>query len=423
MRTRWRWAVVTALAGLVVGPLGAPVSVAIAAPMCQGKEATIVADSSQQYLTGTEGDDIIVSNYGIYVESLGGDDTICLTGGGAYAGAGNDSVIVTGTTGVSVVLGAGDDRFIGGPGTDYVDYGASPEGQERSGNDTIKTAAGSDWVRSGWRNEPNRDAIDLGPGNDTVTVTVRRNAGISFTGGRGRDFIAIRGRDASLGLDLARGLLTRRGARIGSLTGFDMYSVHVWKPAAVTVLGSKRADWVDVAARAARVDLRGGNDLFGLSGPARGAVEVHASGGSGVDSIVSGGGQSLLVDLPHGVIRLLSGAPDGVMTAEVSGFEDVGAYSRQTTVIGDEGPNTIRTYGCPSRVQAGAGDDIVVFTSKGEESPQQDCFGEISGGPGDDLLVGSHVDDVLLGDHGRDEARGRGGTDMCVAELELTCER
>jgi Ca2+-binding RTX toxin-like protein len=423
MGTRLLSALVTALAGLTVGPVVGPVSSMAAAPVCQGREATIVADPSQQYLTGTEGDDVIVSNYGIYVESLSGDDTICLTGGGAYAGAGDDSVIVSGTAGVNVVLGAGDDRFIGGPGPDRVDDGASLEGKERSGNDTIDTGAGSDTVRSGWRNEPNRDAIDLGPGNDTLSVTVRRNTAIRFTGGRGRDFIAISGRDANLGLDLAHGLMTRRGARIGSLTGFDRYSVHVWKPAAVTVLGSKRADWVDVAARAARVDLRGGNDLLGLSGPARGAVEVHASGGSGVDSIVSGGGESLLVDLPHGVVRLLSGSPDGVTTADVSGFEDVGAYSRQTTVIGDAGRNTIRTYGCPSRVQAGAGDDIVVFTSKGEESPQQDCFGEISGGPGDDLLVGSHVDDVLLGDRGRDEARGRGGSDRCVAELELTCER
>jgi hypothetical protein len=40
-------AALTALAGLTVGPVIGPVTAAAAAPMCQGKEATIVTYPSQ----------------------------------------------------------------------------------------------------------------------------------------------------------------------------------------------------------------------------------------------------------------------------------------------------------------------------------------------------------------------------------------
>src|SRR3954467_11032262 len=101
------------VAGLVVGP----VAVAGSAPMCQGKEATIVATHGQRQVLGTDGPDVIVvanRNLNVTVKALDGDDTVCVIEGRVAAGPGNDAVLAaTPANGITWVdLGPGDDSFV-----------------------------------------------------------------------------------------------------------------------------------------------------------------------------------------------------------------------------------------------------------------------------------------------------------------------
>jgi Ca2+-binding RTX toxin-like protein len=124
-------------AATVTGLFVAPTSAAGAAPTCQGHPATIVAGSRNHTTWGTHGDDVIVGRSAT-IDALGGDDLICLRNGSVYAGDGDDSVLVTGTKGgaVRAVLGAGDDAYVGGSGSDYVSLE-----DDFPGSDAISTGA------------------------------------------------------------------------------------------------------------------------------------------------------------------------------------------------------------------------------------------------------------------------------------------
>src|SRR3954452_6773822 len=116
MRARAGLVAAATLTGLLV----APTSTAGVAETCQGRPATIVAESNGD-VTGTQGDDVIVGRSNVGIDARGGKDLICLDSGGVQDGDGDDSVLVTGTdphNQVSVWLGAGNDRFVGGPGQD-----------------------------------------------------------------------------------------------------------------------------------------------------------------------------------------------------------------------------------------------------------------------------------------------------------------
>ena len=94
--------------------------------------------------TGTQGDDVIVGHDNVFIDARGGNDLICLESGGVQDGDGDDSVLVTGTdpnNEASAWLGAGNDRFVGGPGKDQV---RGLEGVVSPGSDNIATGAGRD---------------------------------------------------------------------------------------------------------------------------------------------------------------------------------------------------------------------------------------------------------------------------------------
>ena len=150
---------------------------------CQGKEATIVAAPGQETV-GTSGDDVIVGGAS-FITALAGNDTICLDSGSVTAGDGNDSVLVTGTEPgltASANLGAGDDRYVGVPGQDSVDYDYySP------GVDVVSTGAGLDTVSSRGPDEPNHDVVDLGAGDDVLNVDLTAGSSAQVRAGVGSD--------------------------------------------------------------------------------------------------------------------------------------------------------------------------------------------------------------------------------------------
>ncbi len=111
-------AIVVPAAIALTGPV-APTHAAAA--VCQGQPATI--EGSTGTITGTEGNDVIVSTgVSTVVMALGGNDLICVVGGEVYAGAGDDSVVSTNpeTITTTAFLFGGTDTFVGGAGINYV---------------------------------------------------------------------------------------------------------------------------------------------------------------------------------------------------------------------------------------------------------------------------------------------------------------
>ena len=123
-------------AGLLGLAMLSPLTAASAAgETCRGEAATIVG--SGPAVTGTDGRDVVVSDGATDIDTLGGDDLICVVPGATNpwvpttvdvdAGAGDDVVdtsTVRPTPGTFiVVLGAGADTYVGGGGADEVTTG------------------------------------------------------------------------------------------------------------------------------------------------------------------------------------------------------------------------------------------------------------------------------------------------------------
>jgi len=110
-----------ALTAVLVVPsavaLTAVVGPAHAVAVCQGQPATI--EGSTGTITGTEGNDVIVSTgVDTVVMALGGNDLVCVVGGEVHTGAGDDSVVSTGPVGSTTVafLFGGTDTYVGWAG-------------------------------------------------------------------------------------------------------------------------------------------------------------------------------------------------------------------------------------------------------------------------------------------------------------------
>jgi hypothetical protein len=416
MRSGAALAAAIILTGCIVGPTTA----AAPAPLCQGKEATIVAGEGQQSVVGTEGPDVIVTVSTTDIEALGGDDTICMAGGNGSMGPGDDSVLNTSGDYTSVILGPGDDRFTGGPGAEVVDWASY--GGNSPGADMITTGGGDDRVGSGLGSEPNHDIADLGPGSDSITVEAYAGSDVRVVGGGGQDSLSAIGDDHRYRLNMKRGVLTRRGIRVVNMTGIEGHVVDLPGRGSLTVVGTPAADYVALEVNRFVADLGRGDDSVDLPQRVRGRAIGRVTGGRGVDAIRSYGGRNLVIDLQKGVAS--RGSARGTLTASLRGFEDVAGFVSNTshtsaTITGNDLANTIVTQGCPARVDGGGGSDSLFMTY----DDVLECPARFDGGPGDDLLVGNLDDDVLIGGPGRDVARGAEGTDTCVAEREVSCER
>ena len=88
-----------------------------AAAVCQGQPATI--EGATGTITGTEGNDVIVSTGAATdVRALGGNDLVCVVGGNVSTGTGDDSVVSTAPAGTVTVayMSGGTDTYVGGAG-------------------------------------------------------------------------------------------------------------------------------------------------------------------------------------------------------------------------------------------------------------------------------------------------------------------
>ena len=114
-----------------------------AAPICAGRDATIVGTEGADTLTGTDGRDVIAS--------LGGNDVIRgLDGKDAICGGADADVIAGEGDGDLIRAGSGDDRLRGGDGNDELRGGGGGDRLAGGrGSDSMNGGGGSDICRGG----------------------------------------------------------------------------------------------------------------------------------------------------------------------------------------------------------------------------------------------------------------------------------
>jgi Ca2+-binding RTX toxin-like protein len=411
---RTRAAVVAA--ATVTGLFVAPTSAGGIAPTCQGHPATIVAGPRNHTTWGTEGDDVIVGR-GATIDALGGDDLICLRHGSVYAGDGDDSLLVTGTKGGAVyaVLGAGDDAYVGGSGSDYVTLDdASP------GSDTISTGAGRDIVAARDPDVAHRFVADLGTGRDSLWLALSEGSAAQVQAGTGSDELSIwgEGESADYSFDLGSGVVIRSGVEVASLPGFERYELDVGRTSGLRVLGTPRRDSMEVTAGRLDLHLGEGRDFvymyFGSSGiPSAGVIDL----GPDRDSLRTEKAHLVVADLGRGFLRLATGAGRHANLA-LLGVEGLRTIAPNVVLRGGPGADQLSGRGCHLQLRGRAGADHLAAISNG--IPR--CGAHVIGGTGSDRMVGGASDDRLVGGRGIDEALAGAGVDTCSAERTTSCE-
>jgi Ca2+-binding RTX toxin-like protein len=206
------------MVGVIVTALLTLPQVALAAPKCFGKRATIVGTGQDDNIKGRGGRDVIVGLGGHdRINGRGGDDLICGGGGrDLIRGKGGDDE-ASGGGKRDVVFGqSGNDRLIGGGGADAI-FGLP-------GNDQIKAGAGGDFMVSGagddlvsgsggqfdllsFENSPVGIVVDLG-----LTTPQNTNEGIDTISG-------VEGITGSPGNDLIT------GQNVPSVTGNGLFGL------------------------------------------------------------------------------------------------------------------------------------------------------------------------------------------------------
>jgi Ca2+-binding RTX toxin-like protein len=301
------------LAVPAAGPAAAERVPERAAPSCNGLAATIVG-SPGVTLIGTPGDDVIVTKGAAQVDAGAGEDSICVTGKGTAlvnAGPGDDFVGARSHQGKTFVsLGFGDDVFFGGPGDDRVWSQEASNQSSPDDRDEIDTGPGDDYVISGSSTAPNSDVVTLGPGDDTLS-TFGFSAGAVLSGGLGTNsYQPLPGPDVSgdWRFDNVIGTASLDGVERLEWRAFQTFDLTGLHGPRLRYFGS-RADESVRAGGTCRVVLRGrdGDDRLRVDEdgcnnlPAGDARLVGGAGndllyGADGDDVLRGGGGSDLAD-------------------------------------------------------------------------------------------------------------------------------
>ena len=392
----------------------------------------LYVDLDDRLVVGGSGNDIVVFERNTFRETAINVDLRNLwTGGSGFVGgleirsverleafktSNADDTVTVGagsvTAGVSVDLGAGDDRAYGGAGNDSFSGG--------DGADTLYGGAGSDGLYGGLGVDHlygeegadqlvmgDRDVVDGGAGFDTI----------SFALDRAGDAMNLDLRAVWTG-----GTGTFNGGTVTNIENiYDLYGTNA---ADVLMVGDDVKPLIDYFAYAGRETFLGqiirgyrGDDTIIGSG---GADKIYGdqgadklSGGAGDDTIVLDGDDT--IDGGAGIDTLSFGAwwfrpvealnidlrPnwEGLADAKIKNIERIGdAYGSDFAdriILGDR-------YTAGVVVDAGEGDDYVVG-SGGSDG--------LLGGYGNDTLIGGLGNDVLTGGEGNDVMDGGAGED------------
>jgi D-alanyl-D-alanine carboxypeptidase len=431
--SRDRRLLVAALCAVLATPAASAAPAAAVPPTCHGQPATIVGERGDS-VDGTDGPDVIVVNGANEVAARGGDDLVCSASTdngsevGIYAGEGDDVVDTSRNVGISssVDLGPGDDTYTGGDEVDVVLQDIAPA--PGAGTDVISTGGGNDLVGTGGDPEtPDADTIDLGPGDDSLSVS-GTVAPADWRGGPGADHLtweSFRAPGAYV-IDNARGRATHDGADIAAWSSFGSFDFFAGAARDVRFVGSDGAEVVRTLVALDEVRLGGGNDVLRLAAEdlAR-AAAMRLYGGRGDDLLQAGADYtsgSVDLQLGPGTLRFVRPGQTGA-TSTVRGFDRAHAVASWVRMIGTSGPDRLRWNACSGQVLGAAGADVLTYLTVQENTCRAGGDLVANGGPGPDVLVGGYLADRLVGGLGRDSADGRAGRDLCRAETQVRCER
>ena len=409
-----RRSIAVAGTAVLIGALLWP-GIALAAPTCLGKRATIVGTARGDDISGTRRADVIVTGAGSdTVLGRGGNDRIC-------TGAGFD--LVSGGAGADrIAASRGLDLVVGGGGNDMLDLGGGFFGlaQGGPGSDVIKGNGPFDVVA--YDQAPNPVTANLaagtatGHGSDTLT-DIEGIAGSGF--------------DDSLTGDTASNLL----------------------------IGSGGNDTLDSGGNPGTLDASDGTAdvLLGDGDPAVTPGDDTLVGGSGLN-IASFEGSAVGVS-----VDLQVGTAAGEGTDTLTGIQGIIGSPFDDDLSGDLGSNAFEGFGGNDTIDGSTGRDAAWFllasrvtadlstgnasTTHPQEAGQvagsvtmtgiEDIWGspgadiltgaidanQLYGFAGGDTIAGAAGDDLLDGGAGSDNLDGGDGSDTCVnGETTTNCE-
>ncbi|HUR76895.1 MAG TPA: calcium-binding protein [Acidimicrobiales bacterium] len=360
-------------------------------------ECTLNGTTDADTITGTNGNDVICG--------LGGADKV--SGGDGHdiiiGGTGDDSV--DGGAGDDVILGErtgdGADVVVGGSGGDVLSYAersasvsvdADAQGDDGEvgeadnvradietlvgggGDDRLLGSAGNNTLAGG----PGADVLDGAGGDDTFLSAADPDGADVFAGGDGRDHVSWAERGLPVVAD-PDGVADDGGAGEGDNVGGDV-EMLTGGAGADSLAGGASSDVIKGGAGADVIDGGGGDDrLSGEAGPDSFVVGVAdgadvISGGSATDSISYAG-------------------RTGGVTIDPDGSANDGEPDERDDIRADV-----------EHVTGGSGNDTIIGSS---------AANRFDGGAGDDTLRGAGGDDTLVGGAGYDTLDGGDGTDRC----------
>ena len=314
--------------------------------------------SGADTMAGGAGNDTIYSTAGADSANGGdGDDNID-AGGSVVAvrldgGAGNDTLVAGGGNGQYLDGGGDADSMVGGSGAGQTLFGDI-------GNDTLVAGAGAN---QGLYGSVGDDSLIGGSGADTLDGGLNEPGNDSLSGGEGND--VLHGRQGSNLLIGGNGDDSLYADQTGNSTfqGDDGNDLLSGGDAADTAAGGNGADF-----------LYGNGGADSLNGGA-GADTLHAgngndtlSGGDGTDSLVGAEGNDLyfVSDVLDRIIETSGGGADTVITSVSFSIPDqvdalqIAAGVTGITLTGGAGNDMLVGNGLANNLNGGAGDDVIL---------------------------------------------------------------
>ena len=358
---------------------------------------------------GGTGNDTIVVDKGVLspvvMDGGPGSDTLIYDGsggatitGGPASDPGADVIIINPDAGGTIVVNAGG-------GNAYIVDNSSDPGvviNGGSGNDSITGGYGAgDVLNGGAGNDvivsrgPS-DHIDGGSGDDTIVVNMPSTGFPTIVGGAGNDSLAI---TATSGADTMQ--LSKSGADVvvaetagpvagGSITASGIESVSIALGGGADTINV--GDLQDTTVTALTINVGAGDHV---------ADAVTINGGAGADTFtLSGNDPSTGIQ----IVRTVAGDSSWLQQIYVQGTQRSGGDT--LTVNGNGGDDLIDASLLGSSSTASQPDlnpvDLVALT--------------ITGGTGNDRLIGSPFADVIDGGTGTDTLTGGLGLDVFRSE-------
>ncbi|WP_167288718.1 calcium-binding protein [Nocardioides seonyuensis] len=412
-------------AGLLGLALLSPMTTAsAAAETCRGEAATIVGTGPT--ITGTEGRDVVVTNGATDIDTLGGDDLVCVvpSSGDEWvptrvdvdAGPGDDVVDTSAgrpTPGVfTVVLGVGADTYVGGGGQDEVTTGNRTDLVDDD-TDTVRTGDFYDRVITGAQNGASHDVVDTGSDSDVIQLTSTSfGADAVLAAGEGDDVLQVEIASGDVSFDMAPGVM-RTTAGNATFSSVDEVALNTHSNGTVTYAGTRSDDVLGIHPRGATPTLdvatKGGADEIVIE-PADISAASRIEAGSGRDELVAASHTGrLALHLKKDQLEI----DDTSVVAD--SMEHALLMAPQVKLVGDRADNLLGYVGCEATMRGGAGRDELYGTSDNDFHRYRfDCLetATMNGGSGADRLFGGPGADRLSGGSGRDSLRGRNSSDV-----------